>query len=749
MGKALFIAEKPSVAREFGKILKISGAKRDGYIEGDKGIVTWCVGHLVSMSYPEVYDEKLKLWDLKDLPFIPDDFKYEIIPGVKKQFDIVCELLNRDDVDRVYVCTDSGREGEYIYRLVDMMSQCHGKEKKRVWIDSQTEEEILRGVKEAKDLSEYDSLSDSAFLRAKEDYLVGINFSRILTLLYGDYLRRMLNKKNVVIAVGRVMTCVLAMIVQREREIRNFDKTFFYKVECNLNNEDERKLKVLWKVVEGSKFYNTPKLYNENGFNKKEDCEQFINEINAFKDNGGKGIVDEVNKKKQKKSPPLLFNLAELQNECSKRYKIDPNKTLSCVQSLYEKKMVTYPRTDARVLSTAVAKEIPKMLKKLTGLKENEEITEALKEISAGGLHKGIEKKKYVDDKKITDHYAIIPTGEGLGNLNSLPKLEKDIYELIVRRFLAIFLKDAQFVTTSVTVDINGEKFYTSHKEQSDKGYEKVYYSKGKKKKDEEENVTLIGIKKGMKFEVEEVNMKEGETSPPKRYNTGSIILAMENAGKLIEDEELREQIKGSGIGTSATRAEILNKLVEKDYVNLNAKTQIITPSTLGELIFDVVNSSIPSLLNPKLTASWEKGLQMVVDNEIDKNIFMEKLTDYIEKNTAKALRYNKNIDLSKVFNETLKVSEINYINENNLGICPICKRGHVIKNKKGYGCTNWINGCKFFIGTVAGIEVELKEIKNLVKYGETSLIEGFKSKKGEVFNAKLAIRNGRISFLS
>lgn len=746
MGKALFIAEKPSVAREFAKILKITGGKRDGYIEGEKGIATWCVGHLVSMSYPEAYDEKLKFWNMEDLPFIPDEFKYEVIDGVKKQFDIVSRLMLRADVDKIYVCTDSGREGEYIYRLVDMMCGGIEKERKRVWIDSQTEEEIKRGVREAKPLSEYDSLSDAAFLRAKEDYLVGINFSRILTLLYGDYLRRILNKKNVVVAVGRVMTCVLAMVVEREREIRDFQKTFFYKVECNLEKENGT-VKTMWKCIEGSRYFNTPVLYNETGFKQREECEKFIQEIKAFKNNGGEALVKSVKKSTQKKSPPLLFNLAEMQNECSKRFKIDPNKTLSVVQSLYEKKMVTYPRTDARVLSTAVAKEIPKILKKLFSLKINDEISECLKEISEGAYHKGIEKKKYVDDKKITDHYAIIPTGEGMNNFKGLSKLEVDVFELIVRRFLAIFMKDSKFQTTSLECEINKETFLASQKEQIEKGFEKIYYSKSKRKK-EENNATLIGIKKGMTMPIDSVNLKEGETSPPKRYSTGSIILAMENAGKLIEDEELREQIKGSGIGTSATRAEILNKLMEKDYMKLNAKTQIITPSNLGELIYDVVNSSIPTLLNPKLTASWEKGLQMVVDKEIDKEIFMKKLNDYISKNSQKAMTRNKGINLEKVLEKTIISNNIKYKDDNNLGTCPACKKGHVIKHEKGYGCTNWRNGCKFFISkVVAGVEIDLNEARNLVKYGETSSLDGFKSKKGEEFKAKLVIKGGRVAF--
>ena len=679
MGKKLFIAEKPSVANEFAKALKQNMRKKDGYLESDDYVVTWCVGHLVTMSYPEVYDERLKKWSIETLPFIPDTFLYEVIPAVQKQFDIVSGLLNREDVECIYVCTDSGREGEYIYRLVEQQSGMKGKTRKRVWIDSQTEEEINRGIAEAKDLSEYDNLSASAYLRAKEDYLMGINFSRILTLKYGRGIASYLKQDRAVVSVGRVMTCVLGMIVRREREIREFVKTPFYRVLAGMNLEDF-KFDAEWRVNEKSKYFNHPALYKENGFKERERAEELINEIKAL---GNDYLtVSAAEKKKETKNAPLLYNLAELQNECSKMFKISPDQTLSIVQELYEKKLVTYPRTDARVLSTAVAKEIHK---NIGGLAKHERFRTFAEEILNGGQYKAIAKTRYVNDKQITDHYAIIPTGQGLGALNALNPLANKVYEVIVRRFLCIFYPAATYQKVSLVLNAEfierDELFHASFKVLVDEGYLKVLnaYSKdkaveaknnrpdsqpedadGQQKNDEnqeevdvklDENVIemLKKLKKGDKVSLKELVIKEGETSPPKRYNSGSIILAMENAGQLIEDEELRAQIKGSGIGTSATRAEILKKLININYISLNKKTQILTPSLFGEIIFDVVNASIKSLLNPELTASWEKGLTYVAEGSITSEEYMMKLDDFVTKrvngvknlNNQSMLRYN------------------------------------------------------------------------------------------------------------
>ena len=659
MSKSLFIAEKPSVANEFAKALKENMRKKDGYLESDNYVVTWCVGHLVTMSYPEVYDEKLKKWSVDTLPFIPDNFLYEVIPAVKKQFDIVSGLLNRQDVTCIYVCTDSGREGEYIYRLVEQMAGVQGKARKRVWIDSQTEEEINRGIREAKDLSEYDNLSAAAYLRAKEDYLMGINFSRILTLKYGRSIASYLKQDRAVVSVGRVMTCVLGMIVRREREIREFVKTPFFRVLASMNMEDF-KFDAEWRVQEKSKYFNHPALYKENGFKEKEKATELINDIQH---EGKKYLtVEQAEKKKETKNPPLLYNLAELQNDCSRMFKISPDQTLSIVQELYEKKMVTYPRTDARVLSSAVAKEIYKNINGLTKIEKFQPYAAEALEMES---YKKIASTRYVNDKQITDHYAIIPTGQGLGAINSLNPLAEKVYEVIVRRFLSIFYPAAVYNKVSLVLGSNfdsdenrQECFYASFKVLVDEGYLKVANSykkdssdttkeqaKGEDKEEskddgEEADVKLDQavieklkkLKKGDEISLQELGIKEGETSPPKRYNSGSIILAMENAGQLIEDEELRAQIKGSGIGTSATRAEILKKLININYICLNKKTQILTPSLYGEVIFDVVSSSITSLLNPELTASWEKGLTYVAEGTITSDEYMQKLSDFVSK---------------------------------------------------------------------------------------------------------------------
>ncbi len=643
MGKAVYIAEKPSVAQEFAKALKLNITRKDGYLEAEEAIITWCVGHLVTMSYPESYDPSLKRWTLSSLPFIPSEFKYEVIPAVKKQFQTVKDILNREDVDVIYVCTDSGREGEYIYRLVEQMAGVEGKTRKRVWIDSQTDEEILRGIREAKNLSEYDNLSASAYLRAQEDYLMGINFSRLLTLKYGNNISRILGKEHTVISVGRVMTCVLGMVVSREREIRNFVKTPFYRV-LGKFSADGSQIEGEWKAVAGSDYFETPALYKENGFKKKEDAENLIKVLG----NGTEAKVINIEKKKEKKNPPLLFNLAELQNECSKRFKISPDETLKFAQDLYEKKLLTYPRTDARVLSTAVAKEINK---NLNGLSKYPVTAEYMKDLKESGSYKSLAKTRFVDDKQITDHYAIIPTGSGLDQLNGMNETAKKIYELVVRRFLSIFYPPAVYQKISITTQIGKESFFSNFKVLAEEGYLKVAGVPGNKRSDdaadgdEDENngdaslfEQVQKLKKGSVLNVEGFTIKEGETTPPKRYNSGSMILAMENAGQLIEDEELRAQIKGSGIGTSATRAEILKKLFGIKYLSLNKKTQIITPTLLGEMIYDVVQNSIVALLNPELTASWEKGLTMVSKGEITASEYTDKLNGFITRRTDAVL---------------------------------------------------------------------------------------------------------------
>ena len=659
MGKSLFIAEKPSVAAEFAKALKENTKRGDGYLESENAVVTWCVGHLVTMSYPECYDEKLKKWNIQDLPFIPEgEWKYEVIPGVKKQFNIVKGLLNREDVETIYVCTDSGREGEYIYRLVDQMAHVGDKDKRRVWIDSQTEEEILRGIREAKPLSEYDHLADAAYLRAKEDYLMGINFSRLLTLKYGQSMSNYLGTKYTVISVGRVMTCVLGMVVRREREIRYFVKTPFYRVLAAADILG-REVEAEWRVTEESVAWQKPVLYKENGFKTKEDAQKLITYIERVQPMEAE--VTAIERKTEKKNPPLLYNLAELQNDCSRMFKISPDETLKIVQELYEKKLVTYPRTDARVLSTAVAKEIDR---NISGLKQVPAFAAFADEVLAMGSYKKIASTRYTNDKQITDHYAIIPTGQGLGALRSLHPQSESVYEAICRRFLNIFYPPAQYRKLSMTLKVRTESFYASFKVLTDEGYLKVAGIPKKaqntqgQKDDETEDVgcdtafldMLKDLKKGSHLPVKRLMIKEGETSPPKRYNSGSLILAMENAGQLIEDEELRAQIKGSGIGTSATRAEILKKLVSIKYLSLNKKTQVITPTLLGEMIFDVVNCSIRQLLNPELTASWEKGLTYVAEGSITSQEYMDKLEHFVRVRTAQVEQSNYQYALRQFF---------------------------------------------------------------------------------------------------
>lgn len=665
MGKTVYIAEKPSVAQEFAKALKLKVRRGDGYLESEEAIVTWCVGHLVTMSYPEEYDPALKKWRLETLPFIPEEFKYEVIPSAAKQFRIVSGILNRDDVDTIYVCTDSGREGEYIYRLVEQEAHVAGKRRLRVWIDSQTEEEILRGIKEAKDLSEYDNLSASAYLRAKEDYLMGINFSRLLTLKYGSSISSYLHTKYSVISVGRVMTCVLGMVVRREREIREFVKTPFYRV-ISTTDASGKTFEGEWRAVKGSRCFESFDLYKENGFKERKKAEELIAYLSE--EQPLTCVIESVAKKTEKKNPPLLYNLAELQNDCSRRFKISPDETLRIVQELYEKKLVTYPRTDARVLSTAVAKEISR---NLNGLSRYEMAAPYLQDILSFGSHKNLARTRYVNDRQITDHYAIIPTGQGLPALKSVSHTAHQVYDLIVRRFLSIFYPPAVYQKVSIVSKMRGESFYSGFKVLSEEGWLKVAGTpQGKRQakggntengetgQDQDQTLDtelfaiIKGLKKGSVLPVSSLDIREGETSPPKRYNSGSIILAMENAGQLIEDEELRAQIRGSGIGTSATRAEILKKLINIKYLKLNKKTQIITPELQGEMVYDVVENSIKSLLNPELTASWEKGLTYVAEGSITPEEYMKKLDHFITSRTAGVKGLNNQYQLRACYDK-------------------------------------------------------------------------------------------------
>ncbi len=672
--KKLFIAEKPSVAQQFADALKVKGSRKDGYIEDDSYIVTWCVGHLVAMSYPDAYDEKLKRWSMDTIPFVPDSYKYEVIPAVSKQFKVVSGLLNRDDVDTIYVCTDSGREGEYIYRLVDKQAKVSDKkDKRRVWIDSQTEEEILRGIKEAKPLSEYDNLGCAAYLRAKEDYLMGINFSRALTLKYSYPIKQYLGVDKCVIAVGRVMTCVLGMVVKREREIREFVSTPFYRVVGHIN---DGMFDAEWKAVEGSKYFGSPKLYKENGFKERVDAEELI--AYCSEKQPIKMVIESINRKTEKKNPPMLYNLAELQNDCSRMFKISPSETLNIVQELYEKKMVTYPRTDARVLSSAIAKEIDKNIR---GLCNYQSLGGYAQNIINQGGYKGISKSKYVNDKLITDHYAIIPTGQGLGQLGKLTSIQSKVYDIIVRRFLSIFYPAAEYKKIAITLKCRSEQFNASFKVLSKPGYlmiadpklmakmngdktEEKAEDKDENKedsKDSQEDMVateevmeyLDKLKKGMELGCSGFDIKEGKTNPPKRYTSGSMILAMENAGQLIEDEELREQIKGSGIGTSATRDSIITKLVNNKYIQLNKKTQVLTPTFLGEIIYDVVLYSINGLLRADLTASWEYGLSGVAEGTITEEEYMTKLRDYVEKYTNAVKEVRNQNQMHFIFDKT------------------------------------------------------------------------------------------------
>ncbi len=686
MGKSVFIAEKPSVAREFANALSLPFRQRDGYMETDNTIVTWCVGHLVTMSYPDAYDEKYKKWSLSTIPFIPDEYRYQVIDGVKKQFQIVKGILTSPEVENIYICTDSGREGEYIYRLVAMQAGVRGKNQRRVWIDSQTKEEIIRGIKEAKDDREYDHLGAAAFLRAKEDYLMGINFSRALTLKYGNGIRDYLQMDRCVIAVGRVMTCVLGMVVEREREIRSFVKTPFYRVIGSFcpGARDQGSFDAEWHVQEQSIYANTPALYKENGFKDRKDAENLITHLTKADAQADPPVIQSITRKKENKNPPLLYNLAELQNDCSRFFKISPDETLAAAQELYEKKLTTYPRTDARVLSTAVAKEITKNLRGIGNQSMYQPYVQKILESDAPAK---IGKSRYTNDKAITDHYAIIPTGQGERALSSVSPTVAKVYELICRRFLAIFYGPAVYDKLSLQIKVNTEVFGANAKTCRDKGYlEVMEYSFFRKKNagagkqatqpeataqkaetpenDTDENgqdgvdneqlaKALESLKKGDTLTVKEYSIRDGETSPPKRYNSGSMILAMENAGQFIEEEELREQIKGSGIGTSATRAEILKKLVANRYLALNKKTQIITPTQLGEMIYDTVACSLRPLLNPKLTASWEMGLSRVAEGTVTEEEYMQKLNDFVTRRTNHVKETDYRRQLMSMYRQT------------------------------------------------------------------------------------------------
>ncbi len=662
MGKSLIITEKPSVARDFAKVLHVSG-KGDGYIENQEYVITWCVGHLVGLVYPEVYDEKYRKWKLEDLPFLPENYIYDVIPEVKKQYDVVHRMLQREDIARVYWAGDAGKEGQTIEENIRNYGGVReGMEELRVWIDSQTEEEILRGIREARPMSDYANLGQSGIMRTIEDYAMGINFSRALSVKYGSMLNHAAGTKSyAAIAVGRVMTCVLGMVVIREREIRNFTETPFYRVIGSFSQQEStgRGIACEWKAVDGSRYFESPLLYRENGFKKEKDAQALI-----AAHSGKPAYVDHTEKGTSRKKAPLLFNLAELQAECSKRFKISPDQTLAAAQELYERKLTTYPRTDARVLSTAAAKEITK---NLSGLRGYEPTAVFVSDILENHRYQGLLKSQYVNDSKVTDHYAIIPTGQ-IKALASLNAQQRAVYELIVRRFLSIFYPPAEYATCKLVVRVESERFYTSAKVLAKEGYLAVASPKkaaeagrtadatgthrdtgsadvpngdgqedasGELKADPKELLAFIKqLKKGDEVAVCGYAIRQGKTSPPKRYTSGSMVLAMENAGQLIEDEELREQIKGSGIGTSATRADIIKKLVRIGYLNLNKKTQVLTPQNFGEMVYEVVNMTAPALLNPKMTASWEKGLDGITRGTVDFWEYRGKLEDFIRKET-------------------------------------------------------------------------------------------------------------------
>ena len=751
MAKSLIITEKPSVAQEFARILGVSG-RNDGYIENDKYVITWCVGHLVEMVYPEEYDEKYKRWRLEDLPFLPEEYKYNVIPDVSKQYDTVHRMLFREDIETVYWAGDAGKEGQTIEENIRRFGGVRpGMKELRVWIDSQTEEEILRGIREAKPMAEYDNLAKSGIMRTIEDYAMGINFSRAMSVKYGKLLNdAAATKSYTAIAVGRVMTCVLGMVVIREREIRNFAETPFYRVVGGFlpeGAETEETVTAEWKAVNGSKYFESPLLYKENGFKKRESAENLIGELD-----GKQAVVKSLERGTSRKKAPLLFNLAELQAECSKRYKISPDETLQVAQDLYEKKLTTYPRTDARVLSTAVAKEIGKNLNRLKTYEPTKTYTERiLKE----GTYRNIARTQYTDDSKITDHYAIIPTGQ-LTELGSLSDLQRRVYDLVVRRFLSIFYPAAEYETIKLVVQVGAEQLFASAKVLKNPGFLEIMGRPGNDENKEEESAGLLKLagqlKTGDPLKVDGYEIKEGKTAPPKRYTSGSMVLAMENAGQLIEEEELREQIKGSGIGTSATRAEIIRKLVRIGYLNLNQKTQVLSPEAIGEMVFEVVSMTVPALLNPKMTASWEKGLDGITRGTVDFWDYRTKLEDFIRTETEKMIGQDLREPLAERISNFAGKHARGAGARRKIGVrCPACG-GELVTTPFGYGCANYKNdksGCNFNIGEIAGVQLSEEQVKELIEQGHTQTIRGFKSKAGKRFDAKLKVdkdENGKVN---
>ena len=740
MGKALIITEKPSVAQEFAKILKVSG-RQNGYLENESYVITWCVGHLVEMVYPEEYDSKYKKWKLEDLPFLPKDYKYGVIKSVSGQYDVVHKMLHREDIDTVYWAGDAGKEGQTIEENIRNFGGVReGMQELRVWIDSQTEEEILRGIKEAKPMREYANLGKSGIMRTIEDYAMGINFSRAMSVKYGNLLNDAAGTKSyTAIAVGRVMTCVLGMVVIREREIRNFIETPFYRI---VGKFTDAEIEAEWKTTEESAYYASPLLYKENGFAKEEDAKAFLESLA-----GKEARVSSVEKGISKKKAPLLFNLAELQAECAKRFKISPDETLQIAQDLYEKKLTTYPRTDARVLSSAVAKEISKNVSRLKGY---EPVSQFVNAIMQSGTYRSIGRSAYTDDSKITDHYAIIPTGQ-LTELNSVNGLHRQVYDLIVRRFLSIFYPPAEYQTVKFIAKIEKESFFAGGKILKSPGYLCVLGKESAEEKDEDggekeegtnAKMLLAMIEKLSENDVVPVkgmDIKEGKTSPPKRYTSGSMVLAMENAGQLIEDEELRAQIKGSGIGTSATRAEIIKKLVRVGYLNLNRKSQVLTPTMLGEMIFETVSMTVPELLNPKMTASWEKGLDGITRGTVDMGEYRAKLEDFIRRETLSMAQTDRKQELIKRIQPLTGRESRGAAARKKLGIkCPLCD-GEVETTPFGYGCSNYrTNGCKFSIGTIAGRDLTEEEVTKLLTEGKTEILNGFVSKLKKKFSAAL-----------
>lgn len=742
MAKSLIITEKPSVAQEFARILGVSG-RNDGYIENDKYVITWCVGHLVEMVYPEEYDEKYKRWRLEDLPFLPEEYKYNVIPDVSKQYDTVHRMLFREDIETVYWAGDAGKEGQTIEENIRRFGGVRpGMKELRVWIDSQTEEEILRGIREAKPMAEYDNLAKSGIMRTIEDYAMGINFSRAMSVKYGKLLNdAAATKSYTAIAVGRVMTCVLGMVVIREREIRNFAETPFYRVVGGFlpeGAETEETVTAEWKAVNGSKYFESPLLYKENGFKKRESAENLIGELD-----GKQAVVKSLERGTSRKKAPLLFNLAELQAECSKRYKISPDETLQVAQDLYEKKLTTYPRTDARVLSTAVAKEIGKNLNRLKTYEPTKTYTERiLKE----GTYRNIARTQYTDDSKITDHYAIIPTGQ-LTELGSLSDLQRRVYDLIVRRFLSIFYPAAEYETIKLVVQVGAEQLFASAKVLKNPGFLEIMGRPGNDENKEEESAGLLKLagqlKTGDPLKVDAYEIKEGKTAPPKRYTSGSMVLAMENAGQLIEEEELREQIKGSGIGTSATRAEIIRKLVRIGYLNLNKKTQVLSPEAIGEMVFEVVSMTVPALLNPKMTASWEKGLDGITRGTVIMEDYRSKLEDFIRKETVSMIEHDLTGNLATRIHPFVGKGGRGLATKKKIeAVCPVCG-GEMETTPFGYGCSNYKkdgSGCKFSIGTIAGRDLAEEEVVELLTKGHTEVLSGFISKSRKRFSVALVL---------